>query len=68
MNRPTELAHQTPPITLSKPPHDSVIVYEGAPGVEATANAPQTLLSGMNKFLQQLQVRAFSTFVYVGGF
>lgn len=37
------------------PPH-SVIVYEGDPGVEATANAPQSLLTGMNKFLQQLEI------------
>ena len=30
---------------------DKVIVYEGRPSVDCTANAPQTLLSGMNKFL-----------------
>lgn len=30
---------------------DQVIVYEGTPGVEATANTPQPLLTGMNKFL-----------------
>ncbi|BFZ57553.1 Fe-S cluster-binding ribosome biosynthesis protein [Savitreella phatthalungensis] len=35
---------------------DRVICYEGQPGVEATANAPQSLLTGMNKFLKQLDV------------
>lgn len=35
---------------------DAVIVYEGTPGVECTANSPQPLLSGMNKFLQQLEI------------
>lgn len=30
---------------------DRVIVYEGQPAVDCTANAPQSLLSGMNKFL-----------------
>lgn len=36
---------------------DRVVVYDGRPGIECTAHAPQTLLSGMNKFLQQLGVR-----------
>lgn len=36
---------------------DRVVVYDGQPGIECTANAPQTLLSGMNKFLRQLGVR-----------
>lgn len=35
---------------------DRVIVYEGQPSVECTANAPQPLLSGMNTFLQQLNI------------
>ena len=35
---------------------DSVIVYEGEPGKEATANSPTTLLSGMNQFLSQLDI------------
>jgi len=35
---------------------DKVIVYEGTPGVECTATAPKTLLVGMNRFLQQLDI------------
>ncbi|KAL7502909.1 hypothetical protein ACHAXN_001480, partial [Cyclotella atomus] len=35
---------------------DRVVVYHGQPGVEATASAPQSLLSGMNMFLKSLQV------------
>jgi len=35
---------------------DRVIVFEGSPSVETTANSPQSLLSGMNKFLEQLKV------------
>ncbi|TIB05138.1 hypothetical protein E3P96_01389 [Wallemia ichthyophaga] len=35
---------------------DRVIVFDGEPAVEATANAPQSLLTGMNKFLESLQV------------
>jgi len=35
---------------------DRVIVYEGNPGVECTATAPQGLLSGMNKFLGLLEI------------
>jgi len=35
---------------------DRVVVYEGRPGVEASATAPQGLLSGMNQFLKNLQV------------
>jgi len=35
---------------------DRVIVFEGSPSVETTANSPQSLLSGMNKFLAQLSV------------
>jgi len=33
---------------------DRVIVYEGEPSIGCTANAPQTLVSGMNKFLKDL--------------
>jgi len=35
---------------------DRVIVFEGTPSVETLANTPQPLLSGMNKFLDQLQI------------
>ena len=35
---------------------DRVVVYTGKPGVEATATSPQSLLSGMNQFLKQLEV------------
>jgi len=35
---------------------DRVVVYSGDPGKEATATAPQGLLSGMNAFLKQLEV------------
>jgi len=35
---------------------DRVIVYEGSPGVDCTATAPQSLMSGMNKFLKQLDI------------
>tara|TARA_B110001452_G_scaffold93781_1_gene77450 strand:+ start:152 stop:2188 length:2037 start_codon:yes stop_codon:yes gene_type:complete len=35
---------------------DRVIVYEGTPSVKATATSPQSLLSGMNKFLSSLEV------------
>merc|ERR1719352_5332 len=35
---------------------DRVVVYHGQPGVDATATNPQSLLSGMNQFLQSLQV------------
>lgn len=35
---------------------DRVIVYDGQPGVDATANSPQALLTGMNKFLKNLDV------------
>jgi len=30
---------------------DRVIVYEGQPSIDCTANCPQSLLSGMNLFL-----------------
>jgi len=35
---------------------DMVIVYDGNPGIEATAHSPESLLTGMNKFLKQLQI------------
>lgn len=35
---------------------DRVVVFEGTPGVETTAHSPQTLLTGMNKFLQLLNI------------
>lgn len=35
---------------------DRVIVFEGEPSVESTANAPQTLLAGMNRFLELLEI------------
>eukprot|EP01101_Sappina_pedata_P003256 TRINITY_DN1348_c0_g2_i1.p1 TRINITY_DN1348_c0_g2~~TRINITY_DN1348_c0_g2_i1.p1 ORF type:complete len:625 (-),score=320.45 TRINITY_DN1348_c0_g2_i1:97-1941(-) len=35
---------------------DRVIVYDGTPSIDCTANAPQTLLSGMNKFLKSLDI------------
>jgi len=35
---------------------DRVVVYHGKPGIEATATCPQSLLTGMNQFLESLQV------------
>ena len=35
---------------------DRVVVYSGQPGIEATASAPQSLLTGMNTFLKSLEV------------
>jgi len=35
---------------------DRVIVFEGTPSVKTKANSPQSLLGGMNKFLEQLQI------------
>lgn len=35
---------------------DRVILFEGEPGVHATANSPQSLLTGMNKFLNSLNI------------
>lgn len=35
---------------------DRVIVFEGQPSVSTKANTPQSLLGGMNKFLEQLQI------------
>lgn len=35
---------------------DRVIVFEGQPSVHATAHTPQTLLNGMNRFLELLSI------------
>ncbi|XP_016295377.1 ATP-binding cassette sub-family E member 1 [Sinocyclocheilus anshuiensis] len=35
---------------------DRVIVFDGIPSRSTTANTPQTLLAGMNKFLSQLEI------------
>lgn len=35
---------------------DQVIVYEGEPGVNCTANTPQGLVDGMNRFLNMLEI------------
>ena len=35
---------------------DKVVVYSGVPAVEATAHAPQSLLTGMNMFLKALEI------------
>ncbi|KAG0224969.1 Fe-S cluster-binding ribosome biosynthesis protein [Actinomortierella wolfii] len=35
---------------------DRVVVYSGQPSVEATAGAPESLLTGMNKFLSSLEI------------
>lgn len=35
---------------------DRVIVFEGQPSVQTTANTPQTLLAGMNRFLELLGI------------
>ena len=35
---------------------DRVIVFEGTPSINTKACTPQSLLTGMNKFLEQLQI------------
>ncbi|PON37476.1 ABC transporter ABCE [Parasponia andersonii] len=35
---------------------DRVIVYEGQPSIDCTANSPQSLLTGMNLFLSHLDI------------
>lgn len=35
---------------------DRVIVFDGTPSQNTTANTPQSLLAGMNKFLSQLEI------------
>jgi len=35
---------------------DRVVVYSGTPSVDCVANAPQSLVTGMNQFLKQLDI------------
>lgn len=35
---------------------DRVIVFEGKPSVDTTAHSPQSLLNGMNRFLELLNI------------
>lgn len=35
---------------------DRVIVFEGSPSINTTAHTPQTLLAGMNRFLELLGI------------
>ena len=35
---------------------DRVIVFDGQPSIDARANTPESLLSGCNKFLRNLDV------------
>jgi len=35
---------------------DRVIVFEGTPSISTSANSPQSLLVGMNKFLELLSI------------
>jgi len=35
---------------------DRVIVFEGTPSISTKANSPQSLLGGMNKFLESLEI------------
>jgi len=35
---------------------DRVIVYEGEPSMDCVANGPQSLVTGMNKFLRELEI------------
>jgi len=35
---------------------DRVIVYEGEPSMDCIANGPQSLVTGMNKFLRELEI------------
>ncbi|KAK7498748.1 hypothetical protein BaRGS_00010125 [Batillaria attramentaria] len=35
---------------------DRVVVFEGTPSIDATANSPRSLLSGMNQFLESLDI------------
>ncbi len=35
---------------------DRVIVFEGTPAVDTLANAPEGLVSGMNRFLKMLEI------------
>jgi len=35
---------------------DRVVVYDGIPSIDTVAHSPESLLSGMNKFLEQLDI------------
>ena len=35
---------------------DRVVVYDGTPSIDTVAHSPESLLSGMNKFLEQLDI------------
>jgi ATP-binding cassette, sub-family E, member 1 len=35
---------------------DKVIVFDGIPGKEATCTSPESLVTGMNKFLKKLDI------------
>eukprot|EP00053_Salpingoeca_punica_P008095 m.73281 g.73281 ORF g.73281 m.73281 type:complete len:602 (+) comp14447_c0_seq4:209-2014(+) len=35
---------------------DRVVVFDGVPSVSTTANSPESLLTGMNRFLQHLEI------------
>lgn len=35
---------------------DKIVVFEGVPAVEAKANSPEGLVSGMNRFLKMLEI------------
>lgn len=45
-----------------------VVVYEGVPGKACVANAPEDLLTGMNKFLNMLNItfrRGMNIYIYI---
>ncbi|EMS47523.1 ABC transporter E family member 2 [Triticum urartu] len=44
---------------------DKVIVYEGLASIDCTANAPQSLVSGMNKFLSSWKFIFTSSLVFI---
>ncbi|KAM3292625.1 hypothetical protein ACQJBY_036385 [Aegilops geniculata] len=44
---------------------DKVIVYEGLASIDCTANAPQSLVSGMNKFLSSWKFTFTSSLVFI---
>jgi len=35
---------------------DKVVVYEGEPGIDCVARSPESLLTGMNRFLKALEI------------
>eukprot|EP00828_Plagiopyla_frontata_P047614 TRINITY_DN884_c0_g1_i2.p2 TRINITY_DN884_c0_g1~~TRINITY_DN884_c0_g1_i2.p2 ORF type:complete len:604 (+),score=86.97 TRINITY_DN884_c0_g1_i2:1942-3753(+) len=43
---------------------DQIIVYEGSPGKDCTANSPQNLIEGMNKFLALMGITFRSCLLY----